>query len=121
MSNNVDFFIADLQEPQRSWLLQIQQFILNAAPGIQESIKWKVPCYAYKGMLCYLNPKKDHLDFGFMQGIHLSNTHGLLQGDGKMVRHVKIYTDEDLKWELLGEILQEALLFNEMKAKNKSK
>jgi hypothetical protein len=41
---------------------------------------------------CYLAPHGDRINFGFYQGVSLSDPEGLLEGSGKAMRHVKVST-----------------------------
>jgi Domain of unknown function (DU1801) len=44
----------------------------------------------------WLAPHSKHLVFGFYYGSELSAPEGLLEGTGRLMRHVKIRRDEDL-------------------------
>ena len=38
----------------------------------------------------YISPQEDHVKLGFYHGVSLSDTNGLLQGDGKWLRHIEL-------------------------------
>jgi hypothetical protein len=40
--------------------------------------------------ICYIAPFKDHVNLGFMFGVHLDDPEGLLEGEGERLRHVKV-------------------------------
>ncbi|MCP4441579.1 MAG: DUF1801 domain-containing protein [Aureispira sp.] len=114
MNSKVDTFIDTIQPVElRKIAIRIQQIIQDSLPQVQESIKYKIPFWNYKGNLCYLNPQKDHIVLGFVKGIYLSNTQGVLVGNGKQVRHLIYKELESLEESTLVEILNEAAMLNE--------
>ncbi|HLU21683.1 MAG TPA: DUF1801 domain-containing protein, partial [Bacillaceae bacterium] len=52
--------------------------------------KWSMPNYSYNGLVCYLQASKKHVNLGFHKGNELveKDTHNLLEGTGKTMRHV---------------------------------
>jgi hypothetical protein len=46
---------------------------------------------------CYISMHKDHVDLGFNYGSELPDPEGLLEGTGKLFRHIKITKPEDLE------------------------
>lgn len=44
---------------------------------------------------CYLMPQKGYVNLGFYKGATLPDPDGLLEGTGKMLRHVKVRSLED--------------------------
>ncbi|MCS6833364.1 MAG: DUF1801 domain-containing protein [Flammeovirgaceae bacterium] len=62
-----------------------------------------------KGEICYIRPLKDAVNLGFFHATALPDPHGLLQGMGKMLRHVKVKKKTSLPLEPLRELLQNAL------------
>ena len=41
--------------------------------------------------------KRAHVNFGFWRGPQLKDPHGLLEGDGERMRHVKIASSQDVR------------------------
>jgi hypothetical protein len=50
-----------------------------------------------KEAYCYLVLQKDYLNLGFFHGTTLRDESGLLEGTGKLIRHIKIRTLDNLK------------------------
>lgn len=98
---------------QRMLMEQLRHLILEAAPRIEECIKWKIPFYSCHGLLCYLNPQANGVVLGFCRGALLSNKQALLTGSGKEVRLLKIYSGSPLPITEIRQLLQEAILLNE--------
>jgi hypothetical protein len=45
----------------------------------------------------YVMPQGGHVNLGFYQGATLADPHGLLEGTGKAMRHVKVRSPADLE------------------------
>jgi hypothetical protein len=57
----------------------------------------------------WLAPVSKHLTFGFYYGAELPDPEGLLEGTGKLLRHVKIRSEQDLAKPALRELLERAI------------
>jgi hypothetical protein len=115
----VDEFIAAQPADSQFRLRMLRKLILDAAPHVGESIKYGLPFYTYHGLLCYLNPKPGYVDFGFCQGVALSDEAGLLYGDNKEIRKVKVTGLTGPLAQSLRQLVQEALLVNEERKKKR--
>jgi len=109
----VEKFIAKEKGHKRLICEELRRLILENIPNVKEEIKWNCPFYSYKGILCFINPRKDCVDLGFYQGHLLSNENGILDTDGKTVRHIKYVTIDDIDEYKLLEVINEAVLINE--------
>lgn len=58
----------------------------------------------------YINVFTKHVNLGFFYGTNLPDPLGLLEGNGKRMRHIKLKPGEKLSEEYLSEILQHAYL-----------
>ena len=61
-----------------------------------------------KDAICYIGVIKDHVNLGFHRGTSLSDPNGLLEGDGKQMRHIKIRNMGDLLNPAIRGYIQEA-------------
>jgi len=71
-------------------------------PGSHEVLYHNVLGYSLTGAswdrICYIaHQPKGYINFGFFFGADLPDPAGLIQGEGKRMRHVKIYTLEQAK------------------------
>ena len=57
----------------------------------------------------WLAPASKHVTFGFYYGAELPDPEGLLEGTGKLLRHVKIKSEQDLAKPALRELLERAI------------
>jgi len=56
----------------------------------------------------YVNAFKAHVNVGFFQGAEMSDPEGLLEGDGRFMRHVKLRPGEDIDAEALRRLIDTA-------------
>ena len=56
----------------------------------------------------YVNIFTDHVNVGFFQGTELPDPHGLLEGTGKFMRHVKLMPAKSINEEALKELIAQA-------------
>jgi uncharacterized protein DUF1801 len=61
-----------------------------------------------KDGICYIGVMKDRVNLGFNHGAELGNSHGLLEGTGKQMRHIKIRNVSDALNPAIRGYLQEA-------------
>jgi hypothetical protein len=109
----VKAYLAKLKPAARMVSQTLRQLVLEAVPGIQESLKWGMPCYSHNGMVCYISPAKAHVSFGFYRGTELTDPQGLLEGEGNKMRHVKVRSPEDIRAEQFSAWVREAVALNE--------
>lgn len=109
-----DNYFEEIPNPElRELALAVRHIIKQTLPGVEESIKWAVPFYMHSGNLCYIQVRRQKVELGFYRGVQLSNTNGLLQGDGKLVKHIIFSLDDDIPVKQVQEILLEAARLNE--------
>jgi hypothetical protein len=56
----------------------------------------------------YVNAFKAHAGVGFFRGAMLADPAGLLEGEGKRMRHVKLFPGKTLNAVALGDLIQAA-------------
>jgi uncharacterized protein YdeI (YjbR/CyaY-like superfamily) len=61
----VDAYITKAADFARPILVHIRSVVHGACPDVQEEMKWNVPHFMYKGMLCGMASFKQHATFGF--------------------------------------------------------
>ncbi|MEO0075652.1 MAG: DUF1801 domain-containing protein [candidate division WOR-3 bacterium] len=59
--------------------------------------------------MCYIKPLKDSVNLGFFHGANLKDPKKLLQGTGKLLRHIKFKKKENIDFNALEELLETAL------------
>ncbi len=109
----------------RQLLISAHRFLRESLPPFSVcSIKWKIPFYTLHRNLCYLNRHRDHITIGFVQGYRLSPRPKILLGESeklKQIRYLEIFSIEDLYSENTQQILNEAIILDELLAAKRLK
>jgi len=61
----------------------------------------------------YVNAFRDHVNVGFFRGAEIADPAGLLEGTGKLMRHVKLRSERDVDATALRELI--ATAYSDMK------
>lgn len=93
MNKEVENYIEKQKSPQKEIIQKLRKIILKTFPNIREEFKWGAPWYEGK---FYIVALKDHVNMGFAFGGLLKKSEKLLEGNGKYMRHVKIYSLKDI-------------------------
>ena len=116
---DIDDYIESKDNSIKLLLVHLRKIIMLAHPNIREQISWNTPFFYCFDHLCYFSiiKKTKGVEVCFVKGFHLSNESGLLDAkDRKLVKGITFtsLTDYEEKEEAFLEILQEAILFNEV-------
>ncbi len=110
----VDEYIANAADFAQPILKKVRVLVHQAHPDIEENIKWGMPSFDYKGIVCHLAAFKQHCSFGFFKHKLIKG----LEGDGGMNSFGQLKSIADLpKDELLITYIKEAVLLNEQGVK----
>jgi hypothetical protein len=104
--STVDAYIASLDAPLADVATAVRELVREAAPDATESIKWAQPVYEDNGPFAYFRASSRHVTFGFWRGAELDDPHGLLEGAGEQMRHVKLASPDDVDAGLAELVLQ---------------
>ena len=63
----VDAYIAKSAEFARPILSHLRSLVHRGCPEVAETLKWSMPWFEYKGLLCGMAAFKQHATFGFWQ------------------------------------------------------
>ncbi|HVV70174.1 MAG TPA: DUF1801 domain-containing protein, partial [Verrucomicrobiae bacterium] len=105
----IDAYIARSAEFARPILTHLRALVHRGCPEVEETLKWSMPSFGYKGILCTMAAFKQHATFGFWK-------HELVLGkasrDGGMGQFGRLGSLEDLPADrvLLGYIRKAAEL-----------
>ena len=111
----VDEYVRSFDGWQAEAVSTIRQIVREAAPKASESWKWGQPVYEENGPFAWIKAYKAYINFGFWRGTQLTDSKGLLQGDGDRTRHVKIASLADLNQPALKRFVKEAVQLNREK------
>ena len=66
-------------------------------PDLRTERRWGHPWYVGRDMVCLVGAFSRHVGVEFWRGGSLPDPHGLLEGTGKNLRHVKLRTLEEAR------------------------
>jgi hypothetical protein len=101
-----------------SWLtLAAREVVLEGAPGAIESISkgyavaigFSFTGKPMKDGFCHVVTYRDHVNLGFNRGALLPDPNRVLEGSGKMIRHLTFHNEEDLHRPFVRRYLQAAI------------
>jgi hypothetical protein len=105
-----DLYLADRTPAQRAIIGALRRFVRKAAPGLVEAVKWGNGCWLADGApIAYVYADVDHVQFGFIRGASLRDPRGLLRGEARYVRHVKVHRAGDIDRKAFGALLAQAV------------
>lgn len=112
----VNQYILDLPSNIQKIVVALREMALQSSPELKEEFKWSMPNYTYKGLVCYIQTAKNHVNFGFHRGNLLQDkdVHKLLQGSGKALRYVRLKKIEEIQPEAITSLIHEAMKLNEV-------
>jgi hypothetical protein len=68
----VDAYIAKAAPFAQPILKHIRKIVHKGCPSVEETMKWSMPHFDYKGIMCGMAAHKQHCSFGFWQGSELA-------------------------------------------------
>ena len=115
MSDGFDAIMVDASPEVRDLARRTRTLIRDIYPDIvevpwpkQHMIGYGVGPRKMSEHYCYIAVHNDHVNLGFNYRAELPDPEGLLEGPGKLLRHTKITTPEDLARPALRALLEAA-------------
>ena len=104
----VDAYIKKAQPFARPILKHLRKLVHKACPDVEETIKWKMPFFERKGIVCFMAAFKEHAVLGFWNGEKIFGR----QNKGAMGQFGRITSMKDLPSdkELIGYVRKAAEL-----------
>jgi hypothetical protein len=102
-SGEVEKYIDKQKSPQRGIVQRLRATILKTLPDIKEEFKMGVPWYEGK---FYVVALRDHVNLGFSVKGLSEQEKALFEGKGKMMRHLKFYSLEDVDEARVAKLLR---------------
>lgn len=104
-----DEYLADQDPKNQAIIRALRKFVKRIAPGLTESVKWGNGCWlGTKGPVAYVYSDAGFVQFGFFHGSALTDPHGLLEGKGQYVRHIKVRSPSGIDEKAFAALLQQA-------------
>ncbi len=106
----VDEFVnARVLPEHREIVAALRKLMAEAAPDAEECISYGIPAWRGKRILVVISPTKKDITFAFSRGAEMTDKYGLLQGVGKVSKHVKLKTVKDIHKPALRDYIKQAL------------
>lgn len=105
-----DLYLADRPPRHRALIRALRALVKRVSPDLVESVKWSNGCWLLDGApVAYVHADVDHVHFGFLRGAELRDPGGLLRGEARFVRHVKVRTLRDIDRAAFAALLAQAV------------
>ncbi len=105
--SDVDRVVKAMEPRKREMAERIRQIVKRALPGSEEAVKWGAPTFLVRGkIVANIMNYSDHLNLGFFKGAMIKSR--LLEGTGKGLRHIRIYSIDDIKEGEFVKLLKDA-------------
>jgi hypothetical protein len=106
----VDEFVTSKVLPEYRGIVElIRQYMRELAPGAQEIISYGIPAYKVKRIIAVISPTKKDITLAFSRGAEMEDGYALLQGVGKISKHLKFKSVGEVKKEVLAYYVKQAL------------
>jgi len=103
MNNEIKKYLDNLPSPQKEICKKVRKIIIKEYPDLVESMKNGVPSYENK---YYIVGLKDHVNIGFSINGLSAEEIDLFDGNGKLMRHIKIYTLDEIDEKKIVKLLK---------------
>jgi hypothetical protein len=115
MSTEVEKLLRRYTPPVRAIARAVRQLVVHTAPDAVEIVRpgWKAITYGtnqgMKSVFCIIHPTRAWVNLEFSRAIDLRDSHRLLEGTGKRMRHVKVASVARAKAPALRALVVEAV------------
>lgn len=103
MNKEVDRYIEKQEPPQKEIVQKLRMLILSTFPDVKEEFQMGVPWYECK---YYIVALRDHVNIGFSVKGLSAEERGLFEGNGKTMRHIKVWSMKDLDEKKIVKLLR---------------
>ena len=104
-----DDYLKDQNPSNQVIIRALRRLVKRVAPGLSEAVKWGNGCWIGSNRpVAYVYSAADHVQFGFFNGSSLKDPRGLLEGQGKYVRHTKVRDPSEIDERAFAALLRQA-------------
>lgn len=79
----IDAYVAKAGDFAKPVLIHLRELVHKACPDVEENVKWGMPSFEYKGLLCGFASFKQHCTFGFWKAAIMKDAKVLLGKESK--------------------------------------
>ena len=95
--------IQALDAERHDLLLRLRRIVLQVSPKVQQEFKYGGILFSAASPFCGIFSYERHVSLEFGRGAELPDKHQVLEGEGKLRRHIKIVSGNDLFRKNVGE------------------
>jgi hypothetical protein len=117
--HEIEVFLRQMPLSLQDIVLELRNVIASAAPDAVEVIRWGGLSYFHEGRgglvsagICQIGIGTDHIRLAFIHGAFLHEPRGLFEGTQKYKRYVRLKLYDDVPWEYLKQLIEEASQFD---------
>jgi hypothetical protein len=116
-SNNVamtvDEFVKQKVLPEyREIVAELRALMRECAPDAREVVSYGVPMFKQKRTLAVISPTKKGITFAMSKGADFKDKYGLLEGEGKISKNVRMKDMKEVNREALRYYIKQAVEFD---------
>ena len=124
---DVNDFIVNLPKEERVIVKKLRDLLIETEPRFREKLSYGVPYFSRNRRVCFiwpasapLGPKNAKVLFGFCYANLLSNVQGILLKEGRKQVYIARFSSlNEIDEKLLLEIIQEALIVDDLHPQRK--
>lgn len=83
-SSEIDAYISRSEEFAQPILRKLRTAFHKGCPNLEERLKWGVPSFEYRGLLCGMAAFKKHVAWGFWRQREMADPHRIFKKEGMM-------------------------------------
>ena len=114
MELKIKKFLENLSAEKAELALKVREIVLKANTSVKEDIKWGMLAFIANGYLGFIYTYKTvpYINLGFRRATELIDPKSLLEGTGKSMRHITIYSKKDIDAKQITLWVKEAVRLN---------
>lgn len=100
-------------------VFELRNLVAEIAPYATEKILWGGLSYydasrggPVRAAICQIEIHDDHVRLSFIHGAFIADPHGLLEGERKAKRYVRLEGYESVPWQALGDLIRASAAFD---------
>jgi hypothetical protein len=116
---SIEIYLQQVPVELRDIVLEIRNIVASVAPNATESQHSRGFSYYFKERggpvsagICQVGIFRDHIRLGFIHGAFLPDPQGLLVGEPKYKKHIRLYSYENTPWEYLRQLIEASSRFD---------
>jgi uncharacterized protein YdhG (YjbR/CyaY superfamily) len=110
----VDEFVKQKVLPEyRDIVAELRTLMRECAPNAREVISYGVPMYKQRRTLAVISPTKKGITFALSKGADFEDRYGLLEGEGKVSKNVRMKDLKQVNREALRYYIKQAVDFDQ--------